>query len=121
MSKVLITGGCGFIGSRIVERLSEMGHQVMVMDNLETYGVITPQDLAKLYSWRQRNWKKVDNKNGDVTNRDDVLSAFRSRPDYVIHLASYPRAKIVNNNPWVGVQNIIGEQLICFLIAIICQ
>ena len=50
MSKVLITGGCGFIGSRIVERLSEMGHQVMVMDNLETYGVITPQDLAKLYS-----------------------------------------------------------------------
>jgi UDP-glucuronate 4-epimerase len=37
-----------------------------------------------------------------------VLSAFRPRPDYVIHLASYPRAKIVNNDPWLGVQNVIG-------------
>lgn len=106
--RFLITGGFGFIGSRIVEQLRKMDHEVTVMDNKETYGVITQQDLAKLYSWRQRNWKKVDIKHGDVTKQDDVLSAFKNRPDYVIHLASYPRAKIVNNNPWVGVQNIIG-------------
>ena len=106
--RILVTGGYGFIGSRIVERLIEMNHSVAVMDNKETYGVISEKDLEKLYSWRQRNWKKVYCKNGDVTKQDDVLSAFKNRPDYVIHLASYPRAKIVNNNPWVGVQNIIG-------------
>lgn len=106
--RFLVTGGLGFIGSRIVERLIEMEHEVIVLDNKETYGVITPEELSKLYSWRQRNWKNVYQKPGDVTSQDDVLNAFKNRPDYVIHLASYPRAKIVNNNPWLGVQNIIG-------------
>ena len=38
----------------------------------------------------------------------DVLKAFRPRPDYVIHLASSPRAKLVNADPMIGVQNVIG-------------
>ena len=106
---ILVTGAYGFIGSRIVERLLEMGHDVTAMDNKETYGVITPEELKKLYTWRQRNWTKaVARAEGDVTDRNDVLSAFKPRPDYVIHLASYPRAKIVNNDPWIGVQNVIG-------------
>ena len=37
-----------------------------------------------------------------------MLKAFRPRPDYVIHLASYPRAKLVNADPMIGVQNVIG-------------
>jgi nucleoside-diphosphate-sugar epimerase len=86
-----------------------MGHDVTAMDNKETYGVITPGELNELYHWRQRNWtKEVARAEGDVTDRNDVLSAFKPRPDYVIHLASYPRAKIVNNDPWIGVQNVIG-------------
>jgi nucleoside-diphosphate-sugar epimerase len=107
--RILVTGAYGFIGSRIVERLLEMGHDVTAMDNKETYGVITTEELQKLYTWRQRNWTKtVARAEGDVTDRNDVLSAFKPRPDYVIHLASYPRAKIVNNDPWIGVQNVIG-------------
>jgi nucleoside-diphosphate-sugar epimerase len=107
--RILVTGAYGFIGSRIVERLLEMGHQVSTLDNSETYGVIKTDDLQKLYQWRQRNWdKSVSRNEGDVTDMNDVLSAFRPRPDYVIHLASYPRAKIVNEKPWIGVQNIIG-------------
>lgn len=107
--RILVTGAYGFIGSRVVEKLLEMGHDVTAMDNKETYGVITPHDLNKLYTWRQRNWtKSVSRSEGDVTDRNAVLSAFKPRPDYVIHLASYPRAKIVNNDPWIGVQNVIG-------------
>jgi len=107
--RILVTGAYGFIGSRIVERLLEMGHDVTAMDNNETYGVITSEELKKLYMWRQRNWTRtVARSEGDVTDRNDVLSAFKPRPDYVIHLASYPRAKIVNNDPWIGVQNVIG-------------
>lgn len=107
--RILVTGAYGFIGSRIVEKLLEMGHDVTAMDNKETYGVITIEELKKLYTWRQRNWTKaVARAEGDVTDRNDVLSAFKPRPDYVIHLASYPRAKIVNNDPWIGVQNVIG-------------
>lgn len=107
--RILVTGAYGFIGSRIVERLLEMGHHVTAMDNKETYGVITSEELKKLYRWRQRNWtKEVYRQEGDVTDSNAVLSAFRPKPDYVIHLASYPRAKLVNNDPWIGVQNVIG-------------
>ena len=106
--KILVTGGFGFIGSKIVEILSNAKHDVRVMDNSETYGVITNENLKKLYKYRQRNWKKVHLFNGDVSNRDDVLKTFYSRPDIVIHLASYPRAKIVNADPMLGTRNIIG-------------
>jgi nucleoside-diphosphate-sugar epimerase len=106
--KILVTGGYGFIGSKIVEILSNAKHDVRVMDNSETYGVITNENLKKLYKYRQRNWKKVHLFNGDVSNRDDVLKTFYSRPDIVIHLASYPRAKIVNADPMLGTRNIIG-------------
>ena len=105
--KILVVGGNGFIGSKIVEILSNTKHDVRVMDNSETYGVITKEDLKKLYEYRQRNWKKVHMFRGDISNRDDVLKAFHSRPDIVIHLASYPRAKIVNANPMLGVRNIV--------------
>ena len=105
--KILVVGGFGFIGSKIVEILSKAKHDVRVMDNSETYGVIAKEDLDKLYAYRQRNWKKVHTFDGDVTDRDDVLKAFHSRTDIVIHLASYPRAKIVNANPMLGVRNIV--------------
>ncbi len=36
MAKVLVTGGAGFIGSHLVERLSGMGHDVIVVDNLSS-------------------------------------------------------------------------------------
>ena len=45
--RILVTGAYGFIGSKIVEKLCAMGHQVTAMDNSETYGVITPEDLKK--------------------------------------------------------------------------
>ena len=39
--KFLITGGKGFIGSKIVEMLSNDGHQVTIVDNEATYGIMT--------------------------------------------------------------------------------
>ena len=34
MSKILVTGGCGMIGSNLVKRLVREGHEVSVIDNL---------------------------------------------------------------------------------------
>ena len=105
MLKILVTGGEGFIGSWIVEKLSQMGHRVTTLDSGETYDVIQREDLDRLCQWRQRNWKRVTKISGNVTMPLDRV--WLRKQDIVIHLASYPRAKIVNEQPEMGVENIV--------------
>jgi len=108
--KYLVTGGLGFIGSKIIEKLSNDGHSVICVDNKDTYDILTEGQLDKLITWRTRNWdnKKVSVITGDILDRDVCLRAFKSRPDIVIHLATYPRAKIVDENPILGIPKVIG-------------
>jgi len=103
--KILITGGEGFIGSWIVEKLCRMGHKITTIDSGETYDVIDRDSLDSLCQWRQRNWNQVTKKSGDVTVPLDRV--WLRKQDIVIHLASYPRAKIVNEQPELGVENIV--------------
>ena len=107
--KILVTGGKGFIGSKIVEMLSK-DHRVTVVDNHDTYGIMTKEELNKLFVWRTRNWntENVSMIQGDVLDRLVCLKAFSSNPDIVIHLATYPRAKIVDNDPIVGIPKVIN-------------
>ncbi len=105
MLKILVTGGEGFIGSWIVEKLSQMGHRVTTIDSNETYEVIDRESLDKIYQWRQRNWKKVNKRFGNVLM--PLYRVWLRKQDIVIHLASYPRAKIVNDYPEMGVENIV--------------
>ena len=105
MLKILVTGGEGFIGSWIVEKLSQMGHRVTTLDSGETYDVIEREELDRLCQWRQRNWKKVTTISGNVIMPLDRV--WLRKQDIVIHLASYPRAKIVNDHPEMGVENIV--------------
>jgi len=107
--KILVTGGKGFIGSKIVEILSK-DHKVTVVDSHDTYGIMTKKELNKLFAWRTRNWnaENVSMIQGDVLDRLVCLKAFSSNPDIVIHLATYPRAKIVDNDPIVGIPKVIN-------------
>jgi nucleoside-diphosphate-sugar epimerase len=105
MLKILVTGGEGFIGSWIVEKLSQMGHRVTTLDSGETYDVIEREELDRLCQWRKRNWKRVTKKSGNVLMPLDRVCL--RKQDIVIHLASYPRAKIVNDHPEMGVENIV--------------
>jgi CDP-paratose 2-epimerase len=80
--KVLITGGCGFIGSNTAARFSEIGHQVTLYDNLSRVGAECNLD------WLRQN-HRVEFIHGDVRNLDALSELFRSRHfDAVIHLAA---------------------------------
>ena len=107
--KILITGGKGFIGSKIVEMLSK-DHTVTVVDNNDTYGIMTKEGLNKLNQWRTRNWeaKNISMIPGDILDRLVCLKAFSHNPDIVIHLATYPRAKIVDDDPINGIPKVIN-------------
>jgi nucleoside-diphosphate-sugar epimerase len=105
--KILVTGGNGFIGSKLVEILSHE-HRVSILDNDLTYGLVSADGLKKYYAYRQRNWKNIGTvTKGDVRDPDVGLRAFRSEPDIVIHLAAYPRAKLVQDNPLEGISQIV--------------
>ncbi len=76
---VLVTGGCGFIGSHLVEALVASGARVHVLDNL-TAGV--QSNLLLVHD-------AVDLESGDVRDPACVRAVLaRCQPDYVFHLAA---------------------------------
>ena len=102
--KILVTGGKGFIGSKIVEMLTIAGHKVTVVDNNDTYGIMTKQELDNLYTWRTRNWVagNVQVISGDILDRLVCLKAFSHNPDIVIHLACISNDPSFELNPKLG-------------------
>lgn len=75
MTKLLVTGGAGYIGSHTVKLLSKMGYNVLVFDNLST-GKRESVIGAELVV-------------GDMLNMEDLRDAFsKFRPDAVIHFAA---------------------------------
>ena len=101
--KFLVTGGLGLIGHNVVERLQKRGEEVVIVDNRTTYGIIPQDELDYLMTER---WKKIDPTDvyyTDIADGDkfDQIVA-RHRPEVIIHMASFPRQKVVNANPAVG-------------------
>ena len=60
----LITGGCGFIGSHITDRLLSEGHEVRVIDNFSTG---RPENLK-----HQSENKKLTIYQADIRNKEDI-------------------------------------------------
>lgn len=80
--KVLVTGGCGFIGSALVRRLVRLGHDVVNIDRL-TYAA-TPEALEEAAS--SPRYRLV---RGDICDRVLVAETLEEhRPDAVAHLAA---------------------------------
>lgn len=79
MSKIIVTGGAGFIGGHIVEALSGQGHQVVVYDNLHTGTGRNMEVLQREYGVRFVN--------GDILDEGLLLNTLRDA-ETVYHLAA---------------------------------
>ena len=75
--KCLVTGGAGFIGSNLVDRLVKLGYQVVVLDNLST------GRLSNLLQVKN----KIDFVNVDVDNSENSNGQYFHNVDWVFHLA----------------------------------
>lgn len=97
--RILVTGGMGFIGHNIVAQLEDMGYDdITLVDNFTTYGIIPEDELNDLMLERQTKISSVCYEYDIALS--EVETAFRAvKPDLVIHLASFPRQKVVNSNP----------------------
>jgi UDP-glucose 4-epimerase len=89
--KILVTGGAGFIGSHLVERLLKLGHEVSVLDDLSTGSRKNLENIS--------DKKALELIEGSILNRE-LVSNLVANNDYVFHLAAA-----------VGVFNIVQKPL----------
>lgn len=94
--KILITGGAGFIGSNVADRLLEENHEVIIVDDLSNGKKENISKEAKFYRCDVRNKK--------------LYSIFKSeRPEIVIHNAAQLSVRISVESPLVDADiNIMG-------------
>jgi nucleoside-diphosphate-sugar epimerase len=102
--KILVTGGLGFIGHNVTRRLHDQGHEVIVTDICTNYGIVPQDEIDYLTQERRRKLDPATQiYDVDIADQVGMESLMRShRPDIVIHLASFPRQKVVNVRPQWG-------------------
>ena len=100
--KILVTGGAGLIGHNVVAKLEKQNYQVVVVDTLTNYGIIPQDEMNYLTNERRKKFTsrihRIDI--ADPIGIDWIFSQHKF--DTVIHLASFPRQKVVNANPCLG-------------------
>jgi nucleoside-diphosphate-sugar epimerase len=89
--RCLVTGGAGFVGSHVAERLSALGHPTTVVDNLST------GNLRNLDSFRDR----LTFVPGDLTDPAVCRRAVET-VDVVFHLAALPSVPRSMSDPWAS-------------------
>lgn len=95
--KTLVTGGCGFIGSHIVDRLVIDGHEVIVADNLSA------KCNEEFYYNSSAKYLILD-----ISLEDDIKK-LPSRCDFIFHLAAESRIQPTIENPTCAYKtNVMG-------------
>jgi nucleoside-diphosphate-sugar epimerase len=114
---ILVTGGLGLIGHNVVERLCKLGHQVSIVDTRTNYGIIPQDEIDYLMDERIEKLKGYSPfvYDADISNKDKMEEIFNiEQPEIVIHMASFPRQKVVNANPAWG-SRVMSEGLLNLL------
>lgn len=85
MRKILVTGGCGFIGSHTIVDLLENGYEVISIDDNSRSSAFSVTGIEKITG------KKVKNYKVDLKNFDETQAVFQENTDIagVIHFAAY--------------------------------
>ena len=114
MKTYFITGGAGFIGSTLTEKLLNDGNKVVIIDNFCDY--YDPQLKEKnVSSFLENNNYKLYK--GDIRNKEDIKKIFdENNIDVVVHLAAMAGVRPSIEDPLlyqevngIGTQNILEQ------------
>lgn len=105
MQKILVTGGCGYIGSHTVVDLVENGYEVISVDNNSR----SHENMLK--GVEQITGKKIKNYKVDLCNFDDSFAIFQENTDIsgVIHFAAYKSVGESVQKPLLYYENNLGS------------
>jgi UDP-glucose 4-epimerase len=102
--KALITGGAGFVGSHLAERLLDDGWDVMVLDNLSTGSI---DNISHLKSRPGFSYAI------DSVSNESLLAEFIDRSDVVFHLAAAVGVKLIVEQPVHTIEtNVHGTEVV---------
>ncbi len=101
MKKILVTGGCGYIGSHTIVDLIEHGFDVISADNNSRSDARILQGVASIIG------KEIKNYSVDLSVFDDTHAIFQENPDItgIIHFAAYKAVGESVENPLLYFDN----------------
>jgi UDP-glucose 4-epimerase len=101
--RILITGGGGFIGSHLADKLLQVGNEVICYDNFDSYYLNKKKNIE--HNLKNPNYKLVK---ADILNYN-LLKIAMKEVDIVFHLAAQPGVRFSIENPQKTVRaNILG-------------
>jgi len=99
---ILVTGGLGLIGHNVVAKL-EKDHEVSIIDNRTTYGIIPQAEIDYLMSERLKKIQTQKIYSASIESAATVDYVIEQNAvNVIVHMASFPRQKVVNANPAAG-------------------
>ena len=101
MRKILVTGGCGYIGSHTIIDLIENGYEVISIDNNSRSNPLILDGVEKITGQKIKNYKV------DLCSYDDTSAVFLENEDIigVIHFAAYKSVRESVENPLLYFDN----------------
>ncbi len=110
--KILVTGGLGLIGHNVVRELENLKHDVVITDTQTNYGIIPQDEINYLMNERKKKIKNLSLYKYDICDQRNMDWLFAGHKfDIVIHMASFPRQKVVNSDPVWG-SRVMSEGLL---------
>lgn len=106
--RILVTGGCGSIGSEIVRQLVKFkASSIIIYDNAESPLFYLEQEISKLS--KNIHIRYII---GDVRDKDRLDEVFRSfKPNIVYHAAAYKHVPMMEENPVEAIKtNVLGTK-----------
>ena len=96
---MVVTGGAGFIGSHLVENLAKVGHDVIIVDNLDPYYSV---ELKKHNLDRVLAQGNVSFVKGDICNLDFLKTVIDKETDFVFHKAARAGVRVSVADPYLS-------------------